>query len=361
MLVNFSSCLILSILSIYIFFFFNDTATTEIYTLHIVGSVRCVQETVSTQSTWEGAYINKLGKDITELDLTTQKLYRPYFKHYCNSEKTKDGSTIYFTYDSLEISSNDIIQIENTSDEYELGISFKAESNMQVKIGLLCCDKDKKEFNSSRVFIKGDPVRYVGYDKSKGMILVEKLQNKQDCSSWSKVEQFKSCNGIGFYIDGQQEYQNPQSKKIYPKLLDLTITSMLENEFFICYTQTTTNSIKLSQGAKEYFEEIMGQLIPKKTLIANYEVLDESFHIMLDMPNLHASSDQFEHFKIRIKDEGRAYKEIYKNNEHEYKSMFWPQTKFVRILIYTNWVDNKKKQERAKTSFKNVYFRKVKK
>eukprot|EP00825_Cyclidium_porcatum_P006134 TRINITY_DN1300_c0_g1_i5.p5 TRINITY_DN1300_c0_g1~~TRINITY_DN1300_c0_g1_i5.p5 ORF type:complete len:101 (-),score=26.21 TRINITY_DN1300_c0_g1_i5:1281-1583(-) len=29
----------------YFLFFFNDTATTEIYTLHIVGSVRCVQET----------------------------------------------------------------------------------------------------------------------------------------------------------------------------------------------------------------------------------------------------------------------------------------------------------------------------
>eukprot|EP00825_Cyclidium_porcatum_P044324 TRINITY_DN6482_c0_g1_i1.p1 TRINITY_DN6482_c0_g1~~TRINITY_DN6482_c0_g1_i1.p1 ORF type:complete len:231 (+),score=41.10 TRINITY_DN6482_c0_g1_i1:92-784(+) len=29
----------------FFFFFFNDTATTEIYTLHIVGSVRCVQET----------------------------------------------------------------------------------------------------------------------------------------------------------------------------------------------------------------------------------------------------------------------------------------------------------------------------
>ena len=26
----------------FFFFFFNDTATTEIYTLHIVGSVRCV-------------------------------------------------------------------------------------------------------------------------------------------------------------------------------------------------------------------------------------------------------------------------------------------------------------------------------
>eukprot|EP00825_Cyclidium_porcatum_P003083 TRINITY_DN11433_c0_g1_i3.p2 TRINITY_DN11433_c0_g1~~TRINITY_DN11433_c0_g1_i3.p2 ORF type:complete len:104 (-),score=19.38 TRINITY_DN11433_c0_g1_i3:49-360(-) len=30
------------------YFFFNDTATTKIYTLHIVGSVRCVQETEPT-------------------------------------------------------------------------------------------------------------------------------------------------------------------------------------------------------------------------------------------------------------------------------------------------------------------------
>eukprot|EP00825_Cyclidium_porcatum_P021187 TRINITY_DN2370_c0_g1_i13.p1 TRINITY_DN2370_c0_g1~~TRINITY_DN2370_c0_g1_i13.p1 ORF type:complete len:204 (-),score=56.40 TRINITY_DN2370_c0_g1_i13:377-988(-) len=38
------------------FFFFNDTATTEIYTLHIVGSVRCVQETGNIQS-----YLNQEG------------------------------------------------------------------------------------------------------------------------------------------------------------------------------------------------------------------------------------------------------------------------------------------------------------
>eukprot|EP00825_Cyclidium_porcatum_P012317 TRINITY_DN16427_c0_g1_i1.p1 TRINITY_DN16427_c0_g1~~TRINITY_DN16427_c0_g1_i1.p1 ORF type:complete len:296 (+),score=20.87 TRINITY_DN16427_c0_g1_i1:102-989(+) len=43
-----------------IIFFFNDTATTEIYTLHIVGSVRCVQETVSTQSTWVFNFISNL-------------------------------------------------------------------------------------------------------------------------------------------------------------------------------------------------------------------------------------------------------------------------------------------------------------
>eukprot|EP00831_Metopus_contortus_P005913 TRINITY_DN12225_c0_g3_i4.p2 TRINITY_DN12225_c0_g3~~TRINITY_DN12225_c0_g3_i4.p2 ORF type:complete len:110 (+),score=24.63 TRINITY_DN12225_c0_g3_i4:58-387(+) len=45
--------LFVNIFNLFIFFFFNDTATTEIYTRSIVGSVRCVQETVSTQSTWD--------------------------------------------------------------------------------------------------------------------------------------------------------------------------------------------------------------------------------------------------------------------------------------------------------------------
>eukprot|EP00825_Cyclidium_porcatum_P048493 TRINITY_DN8162_c0_g1_i1.p3 TRINITY_DN8162_c0_g1~~TRINITY_DN8162_c0_g1_i1.p3 ORF type:complete len:255 (-),score=25.19 TRINITY_DN8162_c0_g1_i1:422-1186(-) len=39
--VRYQCCLLVR----FLFFFFNDTATTEIYTLHIVGSVRCVQET----------------------------------------------------------------------------------------------------------------------------------------------------------------------------------------------------------------------------------------------------------------------------------------------------------------------------
>eukprot|EP00831_Metopus_contortus_P002798 TRINITY_DN11040_c0_g1_i1.p2 TRINITY_DN11040_c0_g1~~TRINITY_DN11040_c0_g1_i1.p2 ORF type:complete len:103 (-),score=11.37 TRINITY_DN11040_c0_g1_i1:213-521(-) len=33
------------LMGVIVFFFFNDTATTEIYTRSIVGSVRCVQET----------------------------------------------------------------------------------------------------------------------------------------------------------------------------------------------------------------------------------------------------------------------------------------------------------------------------
>eukprot|EP00831_Metopus_contortus_P003242 TRINITY_DN11205_c0_g1_i2.p1 TRINITY_DN11205_c0_g1~~TRINITY_DN11205_c0_g1_i2.p1 ORF type:complete len:202 (-),score=45.41 TRINITY_DN11205_c0_g1_i2:220-825(-) len=42
-------------------FFYNDAATTEIYTRSIVGSVRCVQETVSTQSTWGQAACYGIG------------------------------------------------------------------------------------------------------------------------------------------------------------------------------------------------------------------------------------------------------------------------------------------------------------
>eukprot|EP00825_Cyclidium_porcatum_P028457 TRINITY_DN3070_c0_g1_i2.p2 TRINITY_DN3070_c0_g1~~TRINITY_DN3070_c0_g1_i2.p2 ORF type:complete len:109 (-),score=21.50 TRINITY_DN3070_c0_g1_i2:182-508(-) len=55
------------------FFFFNDTATTEIYTLHIVGSVRCVQETVSTQSTW-GVSANN-GKTLENITLISLRLH----------------------------------------------------------------------------------------------------------------------------------------------------------------------------------------------------------------------------------------------------------------------------------------------
>eukprot|EP00825_Cyclidium_porcatum_P015431 TRINITY_DN18773_c0_g1_i1.p3 TRINITY_DN18773_c0_g1~~TRINITY_DN18773_c0_g1_i1.p3 ORF type:complete len:109 (+),score=38.90 TRINITY_DN18773_c0_g1_i1:70-396(+) len=47
------------------FFFFNDTATTEIYTLHIVGSVRCVQETEEKQ--------NKKGKEETKINCQDER------------------------------------------------------------------------------------------------------------------------------------------------------------------------------------------------------------------------------------------------------------------------------------------------
>eukprot|EP00825_Cyclidium_porcatum_P037717 TRINITY_DN4216_c0_g1_i3.p1 TRINITY_DN4216_c0_g1~~TRINITY_DN4216_c0_g1_i3.p1 ORF type:complete len:474 (+),score=57.65 TRINITY_DN4216_c0_g1_i3:68-1489(+) len=52
-----------------VFFFFNDTATTEIYTLHIVGSVRCVQETDSKR------YMSVAGGMFLHLVFGTQYLW----------------------------------------------------------------------------------------------------------------------------------------------------------------------------------------------------------------------------------------------------------------------------------------------
>eukprot|EP00825_Cyclidium_porcatum_P044006 TRINITY_DN6355_c0_g2_i5.p1 TRINITY_DN6355_c0_g2~~TRINITY_DN6355_c0_g2_i5.p1 ORF type:complete len:304 (+),score=45.44 TRINITY_DN6355_c0_g2_i5:594-1505(+) len=66
----------------FFFFFFNDTATTEIYTLHIVGSVRCVQETVSTQSTWGIRYIDlvlgQFGLDLNDKIALFETLSKGY-------------------------------------------------------------------------------------------------------------------------------------------------------------------------------------------------------------------------------------------------------------------------------------------
>eukprot|EP00831_Metopus_contortus_P071948 TRINITY_DN656_c0_g1_i4.p1 TRINITY_DN656_c0_g1~~TRINITY_DN656_c0_g1_i4.p1 ORF type:complete len:118 (+),score=30.99 TRINITY_DN656_c0_g1_i4:74-427(+) len=45
------------------FFFFNDTATTEIYTRSIVGSVRCVQETGSILDKSLDEIFNIIDKD----------------------------------------------------------------------------------------------------------------------------------------------------------------------------------------------------------------------------------------------------------------------------------------------------------
>eukprot|EP00825_Cyclidium_porcatum_P018435 TRINITY_DN2101_c0_g1_i3.p2 TRINITY_DN2101_c0_g1~~TRINITY_DN2101_c0_g1_i3.p2 ORF type:complete len:129 (-),score=25.33 TRINITY_DN2101_c0_g1_i3:496-882(-) len=103
-----------------IFFFFNDTATTEIYTLHIVGSVRCVQET----GTWGLKRIGP-GEDVfiqiaTTIQITGNNVHRnkkenvisnplfiSWFKGYCSGSSRKDrtgmfpntsNSICFFTY-----------------------------------------------------------------------------------------------------------------------------------------------------------------------------------------------------------------------------------------------------------------------
>eukprot|EP00825_Cyclidium_porcatum_P042719 TRINITY_DN5906_c0_g1_i1.p1 TRINITY_DN5906_c0_g1~~TRINITY_DN5906_c0_g1_i1.p1 ORF type:complete len:458 (+),score=19.85 TRINITY_DN5906_c0_g1_i1:74-1447(+) len=59
-------------LSVY-FFFFNDTATTEIYTLHIVGSVRCVQETACSYDRGGAGTMIVKANDVLIRPLITEK------------------------------------------------------------------------------------------------------------------------------------------------------------------------------------------------------------------------------------------------------------------------------------------------
>eukprot|EP00825_Cyclidium_porcatum_P044005 TRINITY_DN6355_c0_g2_i3.p3 TRINITY_DN6355_c0_g2~~TRINITY_DN6355_c0_g2_i3.p3 ORF type:complete len:224 (+),score=34.24 TRINITY_DN6355_c0_g2_i3:594-1265(+) len=91
----------------FFFFFFNDTATTEIYTLHIVGSVRCVQETViccdpyinnCLCQKWE----NKAQQ--TTCQKTKQKLNNKFpVRFNINKQKKKAGSTcLVFIFNLIE-------------------------------------------------------------------------------------------------------------------------------------------------------------------------------------------------------------------------------------------------------------------
>eukprot|EP00831_Metopus_contortus_P032946 TRINITY_DN2649_c0_g1_i5.p1 TRINITY_DN2649_c0_g1~~TRINITY_DN2649_c0_g1_i5.p1 ORF type:complete len:160 (+),score=16.77 TRINITY_DN2649_c0_g1_i5:43-522(+) len=66
------------------FFFFNDTATTEIYTRSIVGSVRCVQETVSTQSTWGNRSLT-----LVAVGYVKQKCHHTTITRVVNTQKSQ--------------------------------------------------------------------------------------------------------------------------------------------------------------------------------------------------------------------------------------------------------------------------------
>ena len=51
----------------------------------------------------EGAYLNKLGDEMSYLDMMSQNITHPNFKHYCNSYKDKNEEIVYYTYGSYEI------------------------------------------------------------------------------------------------------------------------------------------------------------------------------------------------------------------------------------------------------------------
>eukprot|EP00825_Cyclidium_porcatum_P006555 TRINITY_DN13264_c0_g1_i3.p1 TRINITY_DN13264_c0_g1~~TRINITY_DN13264_c0_g1_i3.p1 ORF type:complete len:261 (+),score=72.06 TRINITY_DN13264_c0_g1_i3:67-849(+) len=92
------------------FFFFNDTATTEIYTLHIVGSVRCVQET----GTWDSNGITNLIMHYGTLDEFTKQ----YIPKLLDSLITLMFKNAQITIKSSQITQHqEQIQVEDNSEE----------------------------------------------------------------------------------------------------------------------------------------------------------------------------------------------------------------------------------------------------
>eukprot|EP00828_Plagiopyla_frontata_P006048 TRINITY_DN12577_c0_g1_i1.p1 TRINITY_DN12577_c0_g1~~TRINITY_DN12577_c0_g1_i1.p1 ORF type:complete len:185 (+),score=43.12 TRINITY_DN12577_c0_g1_i1:3-557(+) len=137
-----------------LFFFFNDTATTEIYTILFVGSVRCVQETVSTQSTWELNSLQKINKKI-------------------NLKKTH--------FSEIQIQNNQVCTPPKLDLKPEKGILKKEKPNKQ-KITLRDIEKQGFQFPNQRQMNK---------DKSKQNNQIKPLKTKNS-------EQYFSMEQVDF-------------------------------------------------------------------------------------------------------------------------------------------------------------------
>eukprot|EP00825_Cyclidium_porcatum_P006649 TRINITY_DN13316_c0_g1_i1.p1 TRINITY_DN13316_c0_g1~~TRINITY_DN13316_c0_g1_i1.p1 ORF type:complete len:141 (+),score=54.16 TRINITY_DN13316_c0_g1_i1:121-543(+) len=117
------------------FFFFNDTATTEIYTLHIVGSVRCVQETGSSK----GDLKINLKVDIPKnLDKNAETLFK---KLKSIEENVSFNKNLDLTRKNPNVVKEDDNSINNSSDsedEYDQDGFLKSSTqkkNQQQKAG----------------------------------------------------------------------------------------------------------------------------------------------------------------------------------------------------------------------------------
>eukprot|EP00825_Cyclidium_porcatum_P052384 TRINITY_DN990_c0_g1_i2.p1 TRINITY_DN990_c0_g1~~TRINITY_DN990_c0_g1_i2.p1 ORF type:complete len:190 (-),score=50.33 TRINITY_DN990_c0_g1_i2:172-741(-) len=115
----------------FFFFFFNDTATTEIYTLHIVGSVRCVQETDIGFGELN-KYTSKFDKVLQELDIEYfgSPLVKAFFDEYMG-QITKNYSQTKNIYDYDSLFTN---QVQANTKSLEQLISDKTDEQKHYQI-----------------------------------------------------------------------------------------------------------------------------------------------------------------------------------------------------------------------------------
>ena len=65
--------------------------------------------------------------------------------------QTDNDECTYYKRGSHEIAADNMMEVD-LSHTYELGIQLKVENEMRVKIGFVCYDGGKVQFNSSRFF-----------------------------------------------------------------------------------------------------------------------------------------------------------------------------------------------------------------
>eukprot|EP00831_Metopus_contortus_P026042 TRINITY_DN2225_c0_g1_i3.p1 TRINITY_DN2225_c0_g1~~TRINITY_DN2225_c0_g1_i3.p1 ORF type:complete len:391 (-),score=61.79 TRINITY_DN2225_c0_g1_i3:109-1281(-) len=136
-----------------IFFFFNDTATTEIYTRSIVGSVRCVQET-GINAEYMGGRGNLMSKRIFSI-LVILFIFEGSIQCTEKSEHIKFFSKVAYaeectaTLKSIYISGKADIDFKTDVFKYSVDVP---DDDEDILI------KAKPTYNNDKVYVNGEPV-----------------------------------------------------------------------------------------------------------------------------------------------------------------------------------------------------------
>eukprot|EP00825_Cyclidium_porcatum_P006375 TRINITY_DN13159_c0_g1_i1.p1 TRINITY_DN13159_c0_g1~~TRINITY_DN13159_c0_g1_i1.p1 ORF type:complete len:280 (-),score=17.77 TRINITY_DN13159_c0_g1_i1:421-1260(-) len=153
-------------LTVLLFFFFKATATTEIYTLHIVGSVRCVQETGTWDSTSDISGKTALAFGLSAFYPANDYILFSLSYLYSQEKVTYTGTdlielTDHNRYQALEFSANLIANPYSRINFYGIiGYSlFNNTYNKDAVLGTKSTDT-KSSVNFGLGFIINIPTKY---------------------------------------------------------------------------------------------------------------------------------------------------------------------------------------------------------
>eukprot|EP00825_Cyclidium_porcatum_P033101 TRINITY_DN35189_c0_g1_i3.p2 TRINITY_DN35189_c0_g1~~TRINITY_DN35189_c0_g1_i3.p2 ORF type:complete len:213 (+),score=56.83 TRINITY_DN35189_c0_g1_i3:89-727(+) len=195
-----------------IFFFFNDTATTEIYTLHIVGSVRCVQETAIYFD------FDQQAKRQVELQMDNGYSIEQFNDEMKNQQ--------LFQYDESNDYMNNMFVVTSNK-EFPQGLTLQQQqSNLQVEhveqqnvIGEI--QNQQVQLQQSQQVNQQQQNNVDQDDKNENLSIDSSYQSSNFMNHISNQEQSsrdkQSTNDESLVTSGQNEEFNTASKKIQRK------------------------------------------------------------------------------------------------------------------------------------------------